>query len=139
MRERLITAALFLAVSAAASGCSRSAQHYYDSGNKYIEKKDYKSAIVEYRSAIAKNARYGEARAKLADTYMAVGDLPNALREYVRAADLLTKDTAIQLKTAELLLVAGRYEDAKGRADKALEIDPKNVGAQVARDRKSVV
>src|SRR5439155_10920236 len=133
MRERLITATLLLAVSAASSGCSRSAQHYYDSGNKYAAKKEYRAAIVQYRSAIAKNARYGEARARLADTYMTVGDPVNALREYVRAADLLTKDAALQVKTAELLLMAGRYEDAKGRAEKALEADPKNVGAQVAR------
>ena len=63
MRERLITAALVLAVSAA--GCSRSAQHYFNSGNKYFDSKDYKSAVVQYRSAIAKNPRYGEARVYL--------------------------------------------------------------------------
>jgi tetratricopeptide (TPR) repeat protein len=131
MDKRLLLA--LVVAASALSGCSRSAQHYFESGNKYFDKKEYKSAIVQYRSAIAKNARYGEARAKLADSYMAIGDAANAMREYVRAADIQTKDAEIQVKAASILILAGRYEDAKARADKALEADPKNVPAQVAR------
>ena len=47
MRSRMIAAALAVSGSIVLTGCSRSAQHYYESGNKYYADKDYKSAIVQ--------------------------------------------------------------------------------------------
>jgi len=130
MARRFTTLAFAVLITA---GCSRGAQYYVKSGNQYFEKKQYKEAIVQYRNAVAKNPRLGEARARLADAYMTVGQPANALREYTRAADLLPNDKDVQLKTAQLLVMAGSFEDAKARADELLKKDPKNVQAQVIR------
>jgi tetratricopeptide (TPR) repeat protein len=49
----------------------------------------------------------------------------------VRAADRLPNDLELQLKAGNLLLLAGRSQDAKNRARAVLRIDPKNVPALV--------
>ncbi len=120
-----------------AVGCSKNPQkakkEYFDSGNAYYAQQKYKEAVVEYRNAIQQDPKYGEARYKLAEAYSKLNDVPNAYREYIRAADLLPNDNEAQLKAATFLLIAGQSEDAKSRADKVLARDPKNVQAQVVR------
>lgn len=113
--------------------CSKSAQVYFESGNKYAATKQYKEAIVQYRSAIAKNPRFAEAHRKLADTYMDSGDQVNGFREYIRAADLLPHDAKLQIRAAQAMLLSGRYEDARTRLQPVLEKDPRNVEAQILR------
>jgi tetratricopeptide (TPR) repeat protein len=119
------------------AGCSRDPEvakrEYVRSGDAYVAKKQYSEAVVEYRNAIQRDPRFGEARAKLADAYFQAGDVENAFREYIRAADLLSNDVTAQLKAGEMLLVGRRYEDARARADAALAREPQNVEAQILR------
>lgn len=102
-------------------------------GDAYVANKKYAEALIEYRRAVQQDPRFGEAYAKLTDTFEQTGDLNGALRSSVRAADLLPHDPAIQLKAGEFLLRARQFEDAKSRAEKALAIDPKRVEAQILR------
>jgi len=127
---------LALVLVAFLPGCSRgnpevAKRKYLASGNSYFEQKKYQEAIIEYRNAVQQDARFGEARLRLAEAYVQIGDKPNALREYVRAADLLPNDAKAQLTAGGLLLDAGHYDDAKGRAEKVLEGDPKSVEAHI--------
>ena len=46
--------------------------------------KKYPEAIISYRNAVSLDERFGEARLKLAEAYLAAGDTQNGLRE-VRA------------------------------------------------------
>jgi tetratricopeptide (TPR) repeat protein len=119
------------------AGCSKAPEvakrEYVRSGDAYVAKKQYKEAVIEYRNAVQQDARFGEARAKLADAYFQTGDVENAFREYIRAADLLPNDVTAQLKAGEMLLVGRRYEDAKTRAEAALARAPQNVEAQILR------
>src|SRR4029077_1963534 len=94
-------------------------------------KKKYGEAIIEYRTALAYSPRSGEAHLKLAEAFMANDDLRSAYPEFLRAADSLLDDEAVQLKAGNLLLMAGRYQDAKTRARAALKKNPKNVAALV--------
>jgi putative PEP-CTERM system TPR-repeat lipoprotein len=125
--------ALALLVATAGTACSKPASYFYESGNRYLAAKQYQEAIVQYRSAIAKDPQFGPAHAKLAEAYAATADLLNSTREYVRAADLMPKDFAVQLKAAKGLLMAGQFEDARTRAQRILESDSKNVEAQILR------
>src|SRR5262245_32071805 len=95
MWRRTRTLTCLAAVLGMLAACSRGAAYYLKSGNDYFAKKQYNEAIVQYRSAIAKNPRLGEARARLADAYVEVGQGGNALREYARAADLLPDDVEV--------------------------------------------
>ena len=77
------------------------------------------------------DARFGEARVKLAETYAKLGDHGSALSEYVRAADLLPENVDLQLTAGSYLLLAGKAEDARSRAESVLKRDPKNVQALI--------
>jgi putative PEP-CTERM system TPR-repeat lipoprotein len=124
---------LALLVATAGSACSKSASYFYESGNQYFAAKQYPEAILQYRSAVTKNPQFAPAHVKLAEAYEASGDTLNSTREYVRAADLLPKDGAVQLKAAKGLLMLGQFEDARTRAQRILENDPKYVEAQILR------
>lgn len=117
----------------AGAACSKSPQTHIDRADKYASEGKLSEAIIEYRSAIQKDSTNGRAREKLAETYEKSGDLGNALGEFVRAADLLPDDVDAQLKAGARLLMAGRVDDAKGRADKVLAKHPENADALVLR------
>jgi putative PEP-CTERM system TPR-repeat lipoprotein len=131
----LVAFSLLALIAITAAGCSRSPevtkQHYFASGNRYFERKKFREAIVEYRNAIKIDPRFGEARLKLAASYLQTGDIGNSLREQVRAADLLPANNDAQIEAGNLLLLTGRFEDAKARASRVLESDASSVDAQI--------
>ena len=134
MRSRIVVGLLAVATVVAVS-CSKnptaSKREYCDSGNRYFEQKKYAEAIVTYRKAIQLDPQFGEARYRLADAYDRVGDANNAFREYVRAADLLPNNQEAQLKAGVFLLATEKFEDARTRAQKVVDRDPRNVDAQL--------
>ena len=126
---------LLLLAIAAGSSCVRDPERlklrYVRSGDEYLARKKYTQAILEYRRAVQVAPKYGEARYKLAEAYAAIDDVRNALPEYVRAADLLPERVELQIKAGSLLLLGGRFQDAKTRARTVLQGDPKDVRALV--------
>ena len=102
-------------------------------GDAYVAEKKYAEALIEYRRAVQQDQRFRESREKLAETYIALGDVANATREYIRVADLVPDDPAMQAKVGTMLLAAQRFDDAKDRAEKALRLNPKFVEAQILR------
>lgn len=121
-----------LAVSAA--GCGKDdPQKYVKSGDQYVEQGRLREAVVDYRHAIQLDPKLGEARLKLAGVYERQKDVPNAVGEYVRAADLLPDNLDAQLKAGNYLLLTGKFEDAQTRATEVLKKDPNRAEAQVLR------
>lgn len=116
------------------TGCSRDPHSamlkYAKSGDNYAAAGKDAEAIIQYRNALEKEPRAGDVRVKLAETYLKRGDLARGAQEYIRAADALLEPN-VQLKAGMLLLMTGRFGDAKVRAEKVLTADPKNVEAQV--------
>jgi tetratricopeptide (TPR) repeat protein len=129
--KNAVLGSLLVTVGLFATGCSKSAADYVTSGDEYAKQGKTREALIEYRNAVQKEAANGPARLKLAETHEKLGEIPQAFREYVRAADLLPKDAALQVKAGMLLMIAGRNEDAKVRAERALAVDPRNVEAQL--------
>jgi tetratricopeptide (TPR) repeat protein len=136
-RRRRLQACVLLAAVALGIACSgnpeRKKQSYVESGDAYRKQGNLAAAVIEYRNAVQIDARFGEARAKLAEAYLRLGDGGNALREYVRAADLLPDDADVQLAAGSLLLATGQTNEALGRADGVLAKHPDNVAAHVLR------
>src|SRR4029079_3965127 len=141
MRQRLSSLgvrslgyAAALSVYALSSGCSRDPHSamlkYAKSGDEYVAAGKPAEAIIQYRNALEKDPKAGDVRLKLADAYLKQGEVAKGAQEYIRAADVVS-DPAVQLKAGGLLLMAGRFDDAKVRAQKVLTSDPKNVDAQV--------
>jgi tetratricopeptide (TPR) repeat protein len=106
---------------------------YLKSGDTYFVEKKYNEAIVQYRNAVQQDPRFGEARYKLAESYVRVNDPAGAYREYIRAADLMPANVEAQVKAGQMLLLARQFEDAKVRADRILASDPKSLQAQILR------
>lgn len=125
---------LAFALLVAMVGCTSVAerkQRHFALGNDHAAKGEYPEAIIEYRNAVQLDEKFGPARYRLALAYEHTGDMNQAFREMVRAADLMPDDTDVQLRAGGLLLLAGRYEDAAARAQKVLGRDPKNVDALI--------
>jgi tetratricopeptide (TPR) repeat protein len=127
--------ALTLATIVAGAACRRDAvaltKHFIEEGDRYSAQQRYREAVVEYRNALEHAPRQGDIRVKLAEAYLKVGDAPAALKEYVHAADLLPGSTDVLLKAGNLLLLAGRFDDAKGLADKVIAAAPDTVDGRI--------
>jgi putative PEP-CTERM system TPR-repeat lipoprotein len=125
-----MTAALCSTGCGGLKGGAAAADHLA-SGNALFKQGEYQQAIIELQSALKIDPRLGQARHTLADAYLKVNDTRNALREYVRAADLLPDDAEVQITAGKLLALSGRFEDAKARAQAVLTKNPRNVDAQL--------
>jgi putative PEP-CTERM system TPR-repeat lipoprotein len=129
MQKRFCRALVVACLTLPAAACSKSPQEYLNRGNAYADQGKYSEAIIEYRNALREEPKLGEARQKLAEAYERTGDRTRAAREFVRAADLLPTNTALQLKAATLLLGGGQFEDAQTRIDGVLAREPQNIEA----------
>jgi len=126
--------AVILALTVGLVGCAdpqKKKQAYLERGNAAFAKQQYAEAALDYRNAIKIDPLFGEARRRLAEAYERSGDLQNAFREYIRAADLLPDNADLQLTAAKYLLAAGLFEDARVRATRALDHAPKNAEAHI--------
>jgi putative PEP-CTERM system TPR-repeat lipoprotein len=124
-------------LAACLAGCSGDpvARHkaFLENGDRYVADGKLREAVIEYRNAVDLDPKNGASRAKLAETYERLGDGPNALQEYIRAADLLPDDTRIQLHVGKYLLAAGRTADALARADAVIARNKDDVDAHILR------
>ena len=128
-KYRWIRQGLAAGVTVALFACGgKSAGTHLESAAAFEAKKDYASAIVEYRAALQKDPKLGEARIKLGDIYARNGDAQNAYREYARAADTLPDNIDAQLKAGALLLLGNQFADAKSRAERVLQLSPRHPG-----------
>jgi tetratricopeptide (TPR) repeat protein len=128
--------ALFMFASLIVSSCSNpEAQklRHVERGDEYVKDKKDQFAVVEYASAVQIDPKYGEARLKLAETYERMHNVRAAFPEFIRAADALPDNREAQIKATQLLLLAGRFEDAKMRADGLLKKNPKDIDAILLR------
>jgi Tfp pilus assembly protein PilF len=132
-RTTWCVAVLLMATTLAAckSDPQATAREHFDKGNSQLERKKYPEAIIEYRRAIQSDPRLGPARLQLAFAYAATGDGVNALREYVRAAELMPEDRDAQTKAGTFMLLAGQFNDAQALAERMLKRDANDAHAHV--------
>jgi len=134
MMQRHAFVLLVCLASGIAVGCSNAEtkkKKYFAQAEQALANKQYSEAILGYRNAIKIDPRYGEARYKLAEAYAGAGDLPNSAREYVRAAELLPDNLEANLKAAQFLMVGQQFDQARARAQRVVDIDPKNVQGRI--------
>ena len=124
-----------LAASVASIGCSRdpekASRQYIASGDEFARQGKLKEAAIEYRNAIKRKPQSIDAHAKLADVSARANDAPTAIGEVLRLAELKPDDVAAQVKAGSVYLLAGRFADARARAESALRIDATDAGAHI--------
>jgi tetratricopeptide (TPR) repeat protein len=130
-------AAVLAAVTLTGTACSRfsspSVEQREQRGDALAAQSKFAEAAIEYRGAIQLQPKAAHLHRKLAGVYESAGEPQNAFREVVITADLAPDDSAAQLKAAQYLLAARRYEDARTRADAVLARDAANADAIIVR------
>ena len=131
--SRLPGAVFAVVLSSLAAGACRSPEAasiaFLAQGDTYFAAKKYDEASIEYRNAIQRTPLSAEAYYKLGEVQAAKSDVVGALGSYIKAADLSPGMVDAQLKAANLLLLARKYEDAKNRLRAVLTKNPDNPDA----------
>jgi tetratricopeptide (TPR) repeat protein len=132
-RIRRLVGGLFLAalVTSSCSNPETEKIRHLERGNQYAAEKRDEFAVVEYASAVKIDPKFGAALLKLAETYERLNNLRAAFPAFVRAADALPDDRNVQLKATQVLLVTGRFGDAKARMAALLAKNPRDVEAML--------
>ena len=116
---------LALAIAACQSDEQKRAE-YMKRGNEYLESKDFKEAIIEYKNVLQMNPNDGEAHYQLAKAYLGDENVREGfwqLRETVR---LDPDNVQAKVDLAPMLFLAKEYDEAMAQVDAALALDPKN-------------
>jgi len=128
---RIASIAPVICLLFAVVSCGRSPEqakaHHIERAKQYLAAGKTAEGILELRNAVAADPKDGSVRLMLADAWLANRDAASALPELVRAADLLPTRVDVQLKAGSLLLLTGRFDDAKVRAETGLAADPASV------------
>src|ERR1051325_2320740 len=95
MRSIKVTATVLVALLALVS-CSRNPEvakrRYLESGNKYYDKGNFKSARIMYKDAIQKDRLFGSAYYHLGLTAIKLNSLTEAVGALQRAVELIKPD-----------------------------------------------
>ena len=102
---------------------------HLERGDQYAAEKRDEFAVVEYAAPSRSIPSSARRVSSWRETYERLNNLRAAFPEYIRAADALPDDRKAQLKATQVLLLAGRFEDAKARAAALLAKNPKDVEA----------
>lgn len=127
INQRIVKLLLFFFCICLIPACSskeEKKQVYYQNALNYIKQKKREAAILELRSAIQIDAKYGDARYQLGLLYLEGGEPQKAFGELVRAADLSPDNLDANLKIAQLYLLSNKKDESRKRIDHILTKDP---------------
>lgn len=122
--SRILSLVLCVFLFTACSSPEENKQEYFENALQYIKQDEREAAILELRSAIQLDAKFGEARYQLGLLYLEKGESKKAFDELVRAADLLPDNLDANLKVAYFYLLSGEKEESRRRLDHILASDP---------------
>ena len=118
-----------------APGCSRdpghAAKRFMANGDRYATAGRLKDAAIEYRNAIQQTPGAVEPHAKLAAVSARTSDVATVARELLQIAELAPTDPAAQVQAGSVYLLAGRFADARDRAEAALRVKGDDVAAHL--------
>jgi cellulose synthase operon protein C len=124
------------ALGALLTGCSRDPnvrkQKYLESGERYFDKGQYGEAAIQFENAIQVDARFTDAHYKLALTALKLQQWPSAYQELTTTVQLQPDQYAAHLDLANLLILGGRLNEAKGHLDLLTQKQPNNPDVYIA-------
>jgi tetratricopeptide (TPR) repeat protein len=135
MPTGLLRRGLYGVLIVAASGCSRdpaaASRRHLGRGDSYLAAGQFPEAAIEYRNAIRYAPASVEAHSKLAEAARRADDLRTTLLQYLRVAELDPGNVEAQIRAASVQLLAGRYDDARQRAEAAVRAAPDQPAAHL--------
>jgi tetratricopeptide (TPR) repeat protein len=111
---------------------------YLEHGNKYFDRGKYKEASIMYRTALQKDAKYGEAYYRLALTEQKLAQPLAAVNSLRRAVELLKADdpdrTDARVRLADIYL---DYLERSPRREGEIVTEVEHTAADLMKDPKS--
>jgi len=107
--RKILTVSTLLIVVACSSELTD--VEYVQRARDSLDKKDYASAVVDFKSALAQNVSNAEARWELGKLYLEIGSLLSAEKELVHAQKLGVGDEYTAPLLARIYLSMGKYEE----------------------------
>lgn len=129
--KRLLVCMLMLFLVACTTDPIKKKHQYFDSGERYFAKQNYRAALIEYANALRIDADYEEARYKSAQCYARLAMWPQAYQELVRAVSLNPGDLKAQIMLGNLLLANREFARAQEIAETVLKKDPNNADGHI--------
>src|ERR1700692_1477853 len=128
-------AALILFTMFVFTGCGHSASEYVARGRELSAKQQYAEAVINYRNAIQRDPKFGEAYYQLGLTEVRLNQRQEAFQNLSRAADLLPDRDDVKVTLGDFSFntyLADRarpkvlYDTVTSLADQLLAKDPKS-------------
>ena len=132
IRIRPLCVILFTLILALAFGCANKEEKkekHQKRAKEYIEKQEYKKAVIELKNVIQLDPKDDAAYYELGETYLKLKQGREAIRSFVRAVSINPNNLKAQLKIGQFFFLGKRTEEAREKADLILEKSPDNIEA----------
>jgi len=107
------------------SSCSRDPnvrkQKYFQSGQRYFQKGQYREAALEFTNALRIDPKFVEAHYQLAQSYLKTQDFSRGFAELARTVSLQPDHYGAHIDIANALIVAHNFSDAHQEVDLLLK------------------
>jgi tetratricopeptide (TPR) repeat protein len=102
---------------------------YLESGERYSAQGKYREAAIQYLNALKVDKDFADAHYALAQTYEHLGQFSSAYRELARTVDLQPANYKARIDLGDLLVAAGKLDDAQAQANAVTAAQPDNPDA----------
>lgn len=105
-----VSTAVMLGLSLTACG-QKSSDEHFEAAKTFLANDQFNSALVELKSALQKDPQRADFRLALAQLYVKVGALDDAVKEYQRADQYSSDNSAFVQDYVKVLYLNGNYSD----------------------------
>jgi Flp pilus assembly protein TadD len=130
--KRVLVCVLTVFLIACTTDPNKKKQKYFQSGEQYFAKQNYRAALIEYANALRIDADFEEARYKSAVCYARLGMVyPQAYQELLRAVTLKPDDLKAQVMLGNIFLASRQFARAQQTAETILNKDRNNTDGHI--------
>ncbi len=134
LRTQSVSALLAVLLVIALPGCGKSPEQHLQEGRAYMEKADYKAAILELKSTLQEQPGNQDARLLLGKAHLATDAYAEAEKELSKSRELGASDDQVLAGLAKALLRQGKAKDVLKIAMPEAGLSPQSIAAlQVVR------
>ena len=123
---------VFFAAAVVLAGCHGDPnvrkQKYLESGQRYSAEGKYREAAIQFSNALKIDKGYADAHYALAQTYVHLGQFSGAYAELARTVELQPTNYKARIDLGNLLIAAGKIDEAQAQADAVLAAATKQPG-----------
>ena len=116
-------AAVVLSTVLIGAASANTVAEFLEDAQSYIEKKEYRTAVIQLKNALQQDPKSMEARKMLADVYLLQGEAASAEKEYLRIRDLQGKQSDWFVGLADAYLKLNKAHELKAELDRLTEVD----------------